>query len=82
MTLLRSEPASSNRAREQSLDQLHAAAYDTLDSFVSEMNERESAIYLLRLSRGLTGVRKTLAETAAPFGISRERIRQIEKTPG
>lgn len=50
---------------------------EALDEFLEKCTEREADI--LRLRYGLTdGKARSLEETAQIFGISRERVRQIE----
>jgi RNA polymerase sigma factor (sigma-70 family) len=56
----------------------HRAMIAQLRSMVSSLPERQAAVLTMRF--GLRdGVPKTLAEIAAPMGITRERVRQLEK---
>jgi RNA polymerase primary sigma factor len=51
--------------------------HERIDALLARMNERERKILILRY--GLNdGVSRTLGETAKHFGITRERVRQIE----
>jgi RNA polymerase primary sigma factor len=50
---------------------------ERIDGLLEKMNDREKKILDMRF--GLTdGTRHTLGETAKVFGITRERVRQIE----
>ncbi len=56
----------------------HHAMMDQLRSMVQALPERQSAVLTARY--GLRdGKPKTLAEIAAPMGLTRERVRQLEK---
>lgn len=51
--------------------------HEKIDDLLSKMNKREREILILRF--GLRdGITRTLEETAKQFGITRERVRQIE----
>jgi RNA polymerase primary sigma factor/RNA polymerase nonessential primary-like sigma factor len=56
----------------------HNAMITQLRSLVAALPERQAAVLTMRF--GLRdGVPKTLAEIAAPMGLTRERVRQLEK---
>jgi RNA polymerase primary sigma factor len=62
-------------SQEQTLT--HFLQHERLDVLLSRMNERERKVLVLRY--GLEdGVSRTLGEAAKVFGITRERVRQIE----
>jgi len=51
--------------------------HERIDALLTHMNEREQRVLILRY--GLEdGISRTLGETAKHFGITRERVRQIE----
>lgn len=51
---------------------------EKVDELLSMMDERERKIIEMRFGL-IDGIARTLAETARKFGVTRERIRQIEK---
>ncbi len=56
----------------------HNAMMDTLRSMVQSLPERQAAVLTMRY--GLRdGKPRTLAEIAVPLGLTRERVRQLEK---
>ena len=57
-------------------DELKKILFQNLDEFVGILNEKEKSIFTKRL---YAEVPKTLQEIADLYGITRERIRQIEE---
>ncbi len=52
--------------------------HERIEGLLDKMTERERKILTLRFGLGEDGVTHTLRETAKHFGITRERVRQIE----
>ncbi|NQT33474.1 MAG: RNA polymerase sigma factor RpoD/SigA [Candidatus Omnitrophica bacterium] len=52
--------------------------HERIEGLLDKMTERERKILMLRFGLGKDGVSHTLRDTAKHFGITRERVRQIE----
>lgn len=52
--------------------------HERIEGLLEKMSEREKRILTLRFGLGEAGVAHTLRDTAKQFGITRERVRQIE----
>ncbi|MFC1479839.1 RNA polymerase sigma factor RpoD/SigA [Candidatus Omnitrophota bacterium] len=52
--------------------------HERIEGLLEKMTEREKKILTLRFGLGADGVSHTLRDTAKHFGITRERVRQIE----
>ncbi len=62
-----------------SLDELSKfLLHERIEGLLQKMTERERKILTLRFGLGEDGVAHTLRDTAKHFGITRERVRQIE----
>jgi len=61
---------------DNSIDQEKSRQLETLDRLVSNLTKKEQEV--IRLRYGLDAKKETLVELGKRFGVSRERIRQIE----
>ncbi|MFH1305727.1 MAG: sigma-70 family RNA polymerase sigma factor [Candidatus Omnitrophota bacterium] len=52
--------------------------HERIEGLLEKMTEREKKILVLRFGLGEDGISHTLRDTAKNFGITRERVRQIE----
>ncbi len=52
--------------------------HERIEGLLEKMTEREKKILVLRFGLGEDGISHTLRDTAKHFGITRERVRQIE----
>jgi len=52
--------------------------HERIEGLLEKMTEREKKILILRFGLGEDGISHTLRDTAKHFGITRERVRQIE----
>lgn len=52
--------------------------FDDIRKMLGELTQKERDVLILRFGLDSTGTRKTLDEIGSQYGVSRERIRQIE----